>query len=101
MNRPGKLPLWRKFGWGVGDFGFNIFWQALNLLMMPFYTDVLGLNPVWAGTVFLLASLFDGFADSVIGAIADRTRSRFGSYRPYLVFVSPLLVVVFAGPLSV
>lgn len=91
----GKLSWGAKIGWGVGDFGFNIYWQALNLLMMPFYTDVLGLDPVLAGTVFLLASLFDGFADSVIGAIADRTRTRFGSYRPYLVFVSPILVLVF------
>lgn len=90
-----KLSLGRKLGWGVGDLGFNIYWQALNLLMLPFYTDVLGLDPLLAGTVFLIASLFDGFADSVIGAVADRTRSRFGSYRPYLIYVSPFLVVVF------
>lgn len=89
------LTLRRQLGWGVGDFGFNIYWQALNLLMLPFYTDVLGLDPVLAGTVFLIASLFDGFADSVIGAVADRTRSRYGSYRPYLVIFSPVLVIVF------
>lgn len=84
-----------KFGWAAGDFGFNIFWQSLNLLMLPFYTDVLGLNAGLAGTVFLIASLWDGFADTVIGAIADRTRSRWGSYRPYLVFASPVIVVAF------
>lgn len=84
-----------KFGWAAGDFGFNIFWQALNLLMMPFYTDVLGLDSRLAGTVFLIASLWDGFADTVIGAIADRTRSRWGSYRPYLIFASPIVVVAF------
>jgi GPH family glycoside/pentoside/hexuronide:cation symporter len=84
-----------KLGWAFGDFGFNIYWQALNLLMMPFYTDVLGLTPALAGTVFLLASLWDGFADSVIGAIADRTRSKHGSYRPYLIFASPVMVIAF------
>lgn len=84
-----------KLGWASGDFGFNIFWQSLNLLLMPFYTDVLGLDARLAGTVFLIASLWDGFADTVIGAIADRTRSRWGSYRPYLIFASPLLVVAF------
>ncbi len=84
-------------GWAVGDFGFNIYWQALNLLMMPFYTDVLGLAPVLAGLVFLVASLWDGFADSVIGAVADRTRSRHGSYRPYLLYGSPFIAVAFAG----
>jgi glycoside/pentoside/hexuronide:cation symporter, GPH family len=90
-----RLPLSSKLGWASGDFGFNIFWQALNLLMLPFYTDVLGLNAGAAGTVFLIASLWDGFADTVIGAIADRTRTRWGSYRPYLIFASPVLVVAF------
>jgi GPH family glycoside/pentoside/hexuronide:cation symporter len=84
-----------KIGWASGDFGFNIFWQALNLLMMPFYTDVLGLDSKLAGTVFLIASLWDGFADTIIGAITDRTRTRWGSYRPYLIFASPVLVVSF------
>lgn len=84
-----------KFGWASGDFGFNIFWQALNLLMLPFYTDVLGLDARLAGSVFLIASLWDGFADTVIGAIADRTRTRWGSYRPYLVFASPVVVIAF------
>ena len=90
-------PLSRKgmLGWASGDFGFNIFWQTLNLLLLPFYTDVLGLDAALAGTVFLVASLWDGFADTVIGAIADRTRSRWGSYRPYLIFASPILVVAF------
>jgi GPH family glycoside/pentoside/hexuronide:cation symporter len=90
-----RLPLRRKLGWAVGDFGFNIFWQTLNLLMLPFYTDVLGLDARLAGTVFLIASLWDGFADTVIGAVCDRTRTRFGSYRPYLVFASPPLVICF------
>lgn len=90
-----RLPLKTKLGWAVGDYGFNIYWQALNLLMMPFYTDVLGLDPRLAGLVFLIASLWDGFADSVIGAIADRTRTKHGSYRPYLIFASPVIVVAF------
>jgi glycoside/pentoside/hexuronide:cation symporter, GPH family len=84
-----------KIGWAAGDFGLNIFWQALNLLMMPFYTDVLGLDSTLAGTVFLIASLWDGFADTIIAAIADRTRTHWGSYRPYLIFASPVLVISF------
>jgi glycoside/pentoside/hexuronide:cation symporter, GPH family len=95
IARPALLTNTRKLGWASGDFGFNIFWQALNLLMLPFYTDVLGLEAGLAGTVFLIASLWDGFADTIIAAIADRTRSRWGSYRPYLIFASPLLVVAF------
>lgn len=91
----GQTPFGARIGWAVGDFGFNIYWQALNLLMMPFYTDVLGLDPRLAGTVFLLASLWDGFADSVIGAVADRTRSRHGSYRPFLLFGTPFMALAF------
>lgn len=91
----GKASLKSRLGWAFGDYGFNLYWQALNLLMMPFYTDVLGLEAALAGTVFLLASLWDGFSDSVIGAIADRTRSRWGSYRPYLIFASPVMIVAF------
>jgi len=78
VTEPSALPLRRKLGWAVGDFGFNLYWQTLNLLLMPFYTDVLGLDARLAGTVFLVASLWDGFADSVIGAIADRTRTKWG-----------------------
>lgn len=91
----GKAGMKAKLGWAFGDFGFNLYWQALNLLMMPFYTDVLGLEAALAGTVFLVASLWDGFSDSVIGAIADRTRSKHGSYRPYLIFASPMMIVAF------
>ncbi len=95
MTQPAPIKTGAKFGWAAGDFGFNIFWQALNLLMMPFYTDVLGLSAALAGTVFLIASLWDGFADTIIAAIADRTRTRWGSYRPYLIFASPVLVISF------
>lgn len=90
-----KASMTSKLGWAFGDYGFNLYWQALNLLMMPFYTDVLGLEAALAGTVFLVASLWDGFSDSVIGAIADRTRSKHGSYRPYLIFASPVMIVAF------
>jgi GPH family glycoside/pentoside/hexuronide:cation symporter len=95
MAAPARASMKAKLGWAFGDFGFNIYWQALNLLMMPFYTDVLGLEAALAGTVFLLASLWDGFSDSVIGAVADRTRSKYGSYRPYLIFASPVMVIAF------
>lgn len=92
-----RLGRGRKLGWAVGDFGFNIYWQALNLLMLPFYTDVLGLDARLAGTVFLVASLWDGLADSVIGAVADRTRSRHGSYRPYLLWGPPFMLLAFVA----
>jgi glycoside/pentoside/hexuronide:cation symporter, GPH family len=91
------LPLARKLGWAVGDYGINLYWQTLNLLLLPFYTDVLGLDSRLAGTVLLLVSLWDGVIDPVMGGIADRTRTRWGSYRPYLLFASPLLALAFTA----
>lgn len=91
------LPLRRKLGWAVGDYGINLYWQALNLLLLPFYTDVLGLDPRLAGITLLIVSLWDGVIDPAMGAVADRTRTRWGSYRPYLLFASPLLALCFTG----
>lgn len=89
---------WRqKFGWGVGDLGLNIFFKAFTILLLPFYTEVLGLDPIKAGVVFFIASMADGIFDSIIGAVADRTRTRYGSYRPYLIFGSPVLILCFVA----
>jgi len=92
-----KLSWGQKIGWGIGDTGLNIFFKAMALLLLPFYTEILGLDPILAGTVFLIASLSDGVADCIVGAIVDRTRSRYGSYRPYLIFASPILVLCFVA----
>lgn len=92
-----KLSWGKKLGWGVGDVGLNVFFKAIALLLLPFYTEILGLDPILAGAVFLLASLFDGVGDCIVGAIVDRTRSRFGSYRPYLIFASPVLTLCFVA----
>jgi GPH family glycoside/pentoside/hexuronide:cation symporter len=89
------LPLRRKLGWAVGDYGINLYWQALNILLLPFYTDVLGLDARLAGTTLLIVAFWDGAIDPVMGGIADRTRTRWGRYRPYLLFASPLLAVCF------
>jgi len=92
-----RLSWGQKIGWGVGDVGLNIFFKAMALLLLPFYTEILGLDPILAGMVFLIASLSDGIMDCIVGAIVDRTRSRFGSYRPYLIFASPILVLCFVA----
>jgi glycoside/pentoside/hexuronide:cation symporter, GPH family len=93
----GPLPLRRKLGWAVGDYGINLYWQALNILLMPFYTDVLGLDSRLAGTTLLIISLWDGLIDPMMGGIADRTRTRWGSYRPYLLLASPVLAICFTA----
>ena len=77
-----------KLGYGLGDTASNIVFQMVANFMLIFYTDVYGLSAAAAGTLLLAVRLFDGFTDPIMGGIADRTRSRWGSYRPYLLFLA-------------
>lgn len=81
-----KLSLREKFSYGLGDTGCNLVWQTVMLFMAYFYTDVFGLNPAHMGTMFLAVRLIDGVADVYVGAVADRTQTRFGQFRPYLLW---------------
>jgi len=102
MVRTESLRLWSIIGYGAGDFGLNLFYTGLNLYLLYYYTDVVGIAPGIAGSLFMIALLWDAVTDPVMGAIASRTRSRFGRYRPYLLFGGPLLgasfVLLFAAP---
>lgn len=83
---PQRLTVKEKLGFGVGDFAFNLFWQGTSLYLLFFYTDILGLAPATAAWIFGLAMLWDAVSDPFMGFIANRTRSRWGRYRPYLLF---------------
>lgn len=79
-----RLPWSQRLGFAVGDLGFNFYWQGIGLFLYFFYTDVMGMSPRVAGIAYAVASLWDALSDPIMGAIADRTRTRWGSYRPYL-----------------
>ncbi len=81
-----RLPLSMRLGYGVGDFGFNLFFTTASLYLLFYYTDVLGLSPATAGWVLAVALIWDALFDPAMGYVANRTRTRWGSYRPYLVF---------------
>jgi len=86
-SRPPELnsvPLGTRIGFGVGDFGFLLVWQGTTLFLMYFYTDVLGINPVVAGAIYMTAMIWDAITDPVIAAMAERTRTRWGRYRPWI-----------------
>lgn len=83
-----RLSVSEKLGYGLGDTASNIVFQMVANFMLIFYTDVYGLSAAAAGTLLLAVRLFDGFTDPLMGGIADRTRSRWGSYRPYLLFLA-------------
>src|SRR5690554_3672868 len=81
-----RLPLREKVGYGIGDFGFNLYWANISAFLLIFYTDVMGLAAAAVGTMMLVTKLVDAITDPLVGAMADRTRTRWGRFRPYLLF---------------
>ncbi len=80
--------LFERLSYGSGDFGFNLYWTTVSAFLLIFYTDSFGLDPKVAGTMLLATKIVDAFADPLMGAIADRTRSRWGRFRPWLLWAA-------------
>ncbi|MYG11767.1 MAG: MFS transporter [Gammaproteobacteria bacterium] len=97
-----RLTPTQRIGYGVGDFGINLFFISTLTYLLYFYTDVFGLSAAAAGGVMLVARVVDAVTDPLMGAIAERTRSRWGRLRPYILFGAlPLgasAVLTFASP---
>jgi len=89
------LSIKEKIGYGMGDAGCNMIGGAIMLFLSYFYTDVFGLAPALVGVLLLSVRVLDAVTDPIMGAIADRTRSRWGRFRPWLLWVS-LPYVMFA-----
>ncbi|MDZ7279473.1 MFS transporter [Pantoea eucrina] len=77
-----------KLGYGMGDAGCNMIGGAIMLFLNYFYTDVFGLAPALVGTLLLSVRVLDAVTDPIMGAIADRTQSRWGRFRPWLLWIS-------------
>jgi GPH family glycoside/pentoside/hexuronide:cation symporter len=84
--------------YGLGDFASGLYWQTFTVYLTFFYTDVFGLSALAAGTLLGMSRSLDALFDPVLGAVADRTRTRWGSFRPYLLWLSTPLAV--AGVLA-
>lgn len=82
-----------KLAYGVGDFASNLFWQSISMFLMFFYTDVFGLGAAVAGSILFVARVVDAVWDLFLGYAIDRTRTRWGRCRPYLLFAPPLLAL--------
>ena len=97
-----RVTLGVKFGYGIGDFAFNLAFQVTALYLIYFFTDVFMISAAVAGTIFLVSKVWDAAFDPAMGYICDHTKSRWGKKRPYLLFGSILLgislVLLFAGP---
>jgi GPH family glycoside/pentoside/hexuronide:cation symporter len=79
-----RLPINEKLAYGLGDAAANLIFQTQITFLMFFYTDVFCIGAGAAGTIVLVSRIFDAFNDPIIGAIADRTNSRWGRYRPWI-----------------
>jgi GPH family glycoside/pentoside/hexuronide:cation symporter len=87
----------RVVGYGVGDFAFNLTFTFCSLFLLYFYTDVLGLSATTGGLIIMAALIWEGVTDPIVGVIANKTRSRWGRYRPYLLLGALPLAASFAA----
>ena len=77
-----------KIGYGLGDMSSSMFWKIFSYYLPIFYSDVFGLKPIHAATLLLVTKLYDAVSDPVMGIIADRTETKWGKYRPYLLWMA-------------
>lgn len=75
-----------KIGYGVGDAASNFFFHTFNIFLLSYYVDVFGLSAAAVGTMFMVTKLLDAVTDPIMGMVADRTRTRWGRFRPYLLW---------------
>lgn len=85
---PDSLSFKEKFAYGLGDTASNFFFQTFNIFLIYYYTDVFGLAAGAIGTMFIFTRIFDAITDPLMGMAADRTRTRWGKYRPYLLWIA-------------
>lgn len=90
-----KIPVSEKIGYALGDVATNFFFQSMILYQARFYTDTVGLAPAIVGWMFLIVRLADAFVDPVIGALADRTKTRWGKFRPWVLWTAVPFGVIF------
>jgi GPH family glycoside/pentoside/hexuronide:cation symporter len=86
MATPERLSLKEKVAYGLGDTASNFFYQFFNLFVVFYYTDIFGLSAMAVGTMTLSLRVFDAIVDPAIGIVADHTRTRWGKFRPFLLW---------------
>ena len=88
-----KVSMAEKMGYGLGDFSANLVFQMMMIYQTKFYTDVFGLEGAIAGTIMLVARVVDAFIDPTVGILSDRTQTKWGKYRPWVLWTAlPFMV---------
>jgi glycoside/pentoside/hexuronide:cation symporter, GPH family len=97
-----RLPIGENIGFALGDTASNIFYQTASLFLLNYYTDVFGIDAGTAGTMLLITRFWDAITEPIMGLICDRTKTRWGKYRPYLLWMAiPFGIcgyLIFANP---
>lgn len=97
-----KLALKEKIGYSLGDTASHFVWDMVGFWILIFYTDTFGISAAAAGTIMLIARFWDMASDPIMGIIADRTKTRWGKFRPYILWMalpySILAVLAFSTP---
>ena len=87
MNQKSKLTfgkIFERFSYGCGDFGCNIIYTAMSAFLLFYYTDYANVSAMAVGTIMMVSRIFDGVSDIIMGVIVDRTRSKYGKARPWI-----------------
>ncbi|MGB5437838.1 MAG: MFS transporter [Maribacter sp.] len=97
-----KISVKEKIGYALGDGAANIAWRGVATFLFIFYTDVFGLSPITVGVLMLVARFSDGISDVVMGIIGDRTKSKYGKFRPWILWtaipLAAILSLLFTSP---
>ena len=87
-HEPERLSVREKVGYGVGDAAANFIFQTMIIFQLAFYTDTFGISAAAAGTLFLVVRVFDAAFDPLMGVVADRTKTRWGKFRPWVLWTA-------------
>ncbi len=93
-GQPAKAPLLNKIGYGLGDMSSSMFWKIFTAYLPFFYSTIFGLSLVDATFLMLVTRIWDAVSDPMMGVIADRTSTKWGKYRPYLLWIAIPFAVV-------
>ena len=88
-----KIPIKNKIGYGMGEAGSQLSWALVSSYLSVYYTDVVGLTPAVISIIMLVARVWDAFNDPMFGSIAENTRTKWGRFRPYILWGAPILAL--------
>ena len=93
-SKQGRVPFISKIAYGMGDVGCNFSWMFVSNFLMIFYTDVFGIGMSAVATLMLASRIWDAVNDPIIGTLTDKTHTRWGRFRPWLLFGAPVTAIV-------